>query len=87
MKDDIGVADQPRQQLAVADVALDQSDSWVEQRRSEIVAPAALEIVDRDNAGAILLKQEIDDVGADKARTAGHQDVLPGQICQVSYLS
>ena len=66
-------------ELAVADVALDDPDDAVGASPRRGFPAAADEVVEHDDLLGARLDQLIDEVGADGARAARHQDALAAQ--------
>ena len=76
VEDDIDPTRQLGDELAVADVALDQPDGPVGERPGEVLAPSAHEVVEHDDLSRAGLHELIGDVRADRARSAGDQRAL-----------
>ena len=73
VEDDVDAARQLGNQLAIADVALDEPDGSVGERPGEVLAPAAHEVVEHDDLLRPGLHELVGDVRADRARAAGNE--------------
>ncbi len=82
MEHNIGVRHEPAHQLRVADVAFQKRHFGARQRRRQILPASADEIVQRQDAAAILAGQTVDDVRADESGAARHQYSFTGQARQ-----
>ena len=86
VKDDIGVLHERCHQLAVADIALDHANRPAAHRPLEIFRPSPDHVVERDDLGAALVAQQIDDMRADKSGPASDQNSFSLQISQDTLL-
>jgi hypothetical protein len=61
-------------QLAVADVPLDERDSLLDRGEAGPIARVGEQVVDDDVIVRVPLEQVVDEVRADEARSAGHEE-------------
>ena len=74
MEDDVDAVRQAADEIAVADVALDELDGAVGARPIEVLAAAADEVVEHHDLVGAADDQLVDDVGADGATATGDED-------------
>jgi hypothetical protein len=81
MKNIVGIRDRPSANIEVSDVALEHAEPLPESRTDlgldigEIMLMAGREIIEADHDLAEI-KKGLDQIGTDKARSAGHQPAL-----------
>ena len=79
MEHDVDVAHQLADQVAVADVALDDAQGPVGLRPREVVAASADEVVQDHDLAGVALDEQVAEVGADGACAAGYENAFAAQ--------
>src|SRR5579875_915324 len=82
VEDRVAAARQPGDQVAVADVALDEADTPTRQRLSEILYPSPDEIVDNHDLAAARMDELFHSAATDEAGASRHQHFASGEIKQ-----
>ena len=81
MEDDVDALRQAADEIAVADVALDELDGAVGPRPVEVLAAAADEVVEHHDLLGAAMHELVDDVRADGAAAAGDEDPAQAAHC------
>src|SRR5882672_9584310 len=86
VKDYVGCLRERRQQVAVADIAMYQTNRSSRRRALQVFGPSANHVVQGNDFDTALVAQQIDDVGADESSSASHQNALSLQMSQHTLL-
>ncbi len=87
VKHRVGARHERSHQLCITDVALDdpQGAGGAALRLGKVLQPAPHHVIDHDNLGAALFHQQIDDMGADEACTAGDEHPLSTKLRSIGH--